>query len=157
MGHYIANLRDIEFCLFDLFGREKVLGTSLYSEIDRETAMGMLEEVKRMCENDLADSFVEGDRVGTDFNKATGDVKLPESFKKSYKAYIDGEWWRVDAPVELGGMKIPPSIRWAIAEMVLGSNPAIHIYASGYAFAHVAYMLGTDVQKKMAKHMVDRH
>ena len=157
MGHYIANLRDIEFCLFDLFGREKVLGTSLYSEIDRETAMSMLEEVKRMCENDLADSFVEGDRVGTDFNKATGDVKLPESFKKSYKAYIDGEWWRVDAPVELGGMKIPPSVRWAIAEMVLGSNPAIHIYASGYAFAHVAYVLGTDVQKKMAKHMVDRH
>jgi alkylation response protein AidB-like acyl-CoA dehydrogenase len=41
--------------------------------------------------------------------------------------------------------------------MVLGSNPAIHIYASGYAFAHVAYVLGTDVQKKMAKHMVDRH
>ena len=157
MGHYIANLRDIEFCLFDLFGREKVLGTSLYSEIDRETAMGMLEEVKRMCENDLADSFVEGDRIGTDFNKATGDVKLPESFKKSYQAYVDGEWWRLDAPTELGGMKVPPSVRWAIAEMVLGSNPAIHIYASGYAFAHVAYMLGTDVQKKMAKHMVDRH
>ena len=157
MGHYIANLRDIEFCLYDLLGREKVLGTSLYSEIDRETAAGMLEEVKRMCENDLADSFVEGDRLGTDFNKATGDIKLPESFKKSYKAYIDGEWWRVDAPTELGGMKIPPSLRWAIAEMVLGSNPAIHIYASGYAFAHVAYMLGNDVQKTMAKHMVDRH
>ncbi len=157
MGHYIANLRDIEFCLYDLLGREKVLGTSLYSEIDRETAAGMLEEVKRMCENDLADSFVEGDRLGTEFNKATGDIKLPESFKKSYKAYIDGEWWRVDAPTELGGMKIPPSLRWAIAEMVLGSNPAIHIYASGYAFAHVAYMLGNDVQKTMAKHMVDRH
>jgi alkylation response protein AidB-like acyl-CoA dehydrogenase len=157
MGHYIANLRDIEFCLFDLFGRDKVLGTSLYSEVDRETAMGMLEEVKRMCENDLADSFVEGDRIGTDFNKATGDVKLPESFKKSYQAYVDGEWWRLDAPTELGGMKVPPSVRWAIAEMVLGSNPAIHIYASGYAFAQVAYVLGTDVQKKMAKHMVDRH
>ena len=157
MGHYIANLRDIEFCLFDLLGREKVLGTSLYSEIDRETAVGMLEEVKRMCENDLADSFVEGDRIGTDFNKATGEVKLPESFKKSYKAYVDGEWWRLDAPTELGGMKVPPSVRWAIAEMVLGSNPAIHIYASGYAFAHVAYVLGTDVQKTMAKHMVDKH
>ncbi len=157
MGHYIANLRDIEFCLFDLLGRDKVLGTSLYSEIDRETAVGMLEEVKRMCENDLADSFVEGDRIGTDFNKATGDVKLPESFKKSYKAYVDGEWWRLDAPVALGGMKVPASVRWAIAEMVLGSNPAIHIYASGYAFAHVAYMLGTEEQKHMAKLMVDRH
>jgi alkylation response protein AidB-like acyl-CoA dehydrogenase len=157
MSHYNANLRDIEFCLFDLLGREKVLGTSIYSELDRETAMGMLEEMKRLTENDLAASFVDGDRIGTDFNKATGDVKLPESFKKSYKAYVDGEWWRLDAPVELGGMKVPASVRWAIAEMVLGSNPAIHIYASGYAFAQVAYVLGTDVQKKMAKHMVDRH
>ena len=157
MSHYNANLRDIEFCLFDLSGREKVLGTSIYSELDRETAMGMLEEMKRLTENDLAASFVEGDRIGTDFNKATGDIKLPESFKKSYKAYVDGEWWRLDAPVELGGTKVPASIRWAIAEMVLGSNPSIHIYASGYAFAHVAFMLGTDVQKTMAKHMVDRH
>ena len=157
MSHYNANLRDIEFCLFDLLGREKVLGTSIYSELDRDTAMGMLEEMKRLTENDLAASFVDGDRIGTDFNKATGDVKLPESFKKSYKAYVDGEWWRLDAPVELGGMKVPASVRWAIAEMVLGSNPAIHIYASGYAFAQVAYVLGTDVQKKMAKHMVDRH
>ena len=157
MSHYIANLRDIEFCLFDLLGREKVMGTDPYGEVDRDTAMGMLEEMKRLCENDLAASFVEGDRIGTDFNKATGEVKLPESFKKSYKAYVDGEWWRLDAPVDLGGMRVPPSIRWAIAEMVLGSNPAIHIYASGYAFAQVAYVLGTEEQKKIAKLMVDKH
>ncbi len=156
MSHYTANLRDIEFCLFDLLGRESILGTSLYKELDRDTAMGMLEEVKRMSENDLAASFVEGDRLGVDFNKATGDVKLPESFKKSYRAYMDGEWWRIDAPVELGGTAIPASLRWAIAEMVLGSNPSIHIYASGTSFAQVAYYLGTDEQKIMAKHMVDR-
>ena len=157
MSHYKANLRDIEFCLFDLLGRDKVMGVAPYGEVDRDTSMGMLEEVKRLCENDLAASFVEGDRVGAILNKETGNVTLPESFKKSYKAYVDGEWWRVDAPVDLGGMKIPPSVRWAIAEMVLGSNPAIHIYASGYAFAQVAYVLGTDEQKKIAKHMVDKH
>ena len=157
MSHYTANLRDIEFCLFDLLGRENVLGTSLYSEIDRETASGMLEEIKRLTENDLAASFVEGDRVGTIFDKATGEVKLPEGFKKSYQSFVDQGWWSLDAPVELGGTKIPPSVRWAIAEMVLGSNPAIHIYASGYAFAQVAYTLGNDAQKKMAGHMVNRH
>jgi alkylation response protein AidB-like acyl-CoA dehydrogenase len=157
MGHYKANLRDIEFCLFDLLGAEKILGTSIFSELDRDTSMGMLEEMKRLTENDLAASFVEGDRKGTEFNKASGDVKLPESFKKSYKSYIDGEWWRIDTPVPLGGTKIPASVRWAIAEMVLGSNPAIHIYASGYAFAHVAFMLGTEEQKHFAKLMVDRH
>jgi len=157
MSHYIANLRDIEFCLFDLLGRDAVMGTSLYSDVDRDTAMGMLEEMKRLCENDLAESFIEGDRLGTQFNKATGDVTVPASFKKSYEAYVNGEWWRLDAPVDLGGMKIPPSIRWAIAEMVLGSNPAIHIYASGYAFAQVAYVLGTPEQKKIAKLMIDHH
>jgi|UniRef100_UPI00404B10F9 alkylation response protein AidB-like acyl-CoA dehydrogenase len=157
MSHYKANLRDIEFCLFDLLGAEKILGTSIFSELDRDTTMGMLDEMKRLTENDLAASFVDGDRIGTDFNKATGDVKLPESFKKSYKAYVDGEWWRIDAPVPLGGTKIPASVRWAIAEMVLGSNPSIHIYASGYAFAHVAFMLGTEEQKHFAKLMVDRH
>ena len=157
MSHYIANLRDIEFCLFDLLGREKVMGIAPYGDVDRDTSVGMLEEMKRLCENDLAESFVEGDRVGTVFNKETGNVTLPESFKKSYKAYVDGEWWRLDAPVELGGMKVPPSIRWAMAEMVLGSNPAIHIYASGYAFAQVAYVLGTEKQKKIAKHMVEKH
>jgi alkylation response protein AidB-like acyl-CoA dehydrogenase len=157
MSHYIANLRDIEFCLFDLLGREKVMGIAPYGDVDRDTSVGMLEEMKRLCENDLAESFVEGDRVGTVFNKETGNVTLPESFKKSYKAYVDGEWWRLDAPVDLGGMKVPPSVRWAMAEMVLGSNPAIHIYASGYAFAQVAYVLGTEKQKKIAKHMVEKH
>ena len=156
MGHYVANLRDIEFCLFDLLGRESILGKSIYADLDRATVMGMLEEVKRLCENDLAASFIEGDRKGTDFNKATGDVKLPESFKKSYKAYVDGGWGLIDSPAELGGTLIPPSVRWAVAEMVLGSNPAVHIYASGFAFAHVAYVLGTDHQKKLAKHMVEK-
>jgi len=155
MSHYIANLRDIEFCLFDLLKRDEILGNSIFKDIDRETAMGMLEEIKRLAENDLADSFVESDRLGAQFNKETGDVKLPESFKKSYRTFMDNEWWRIDAPVEIGGTLIPASLRWAIAEMVLGSNPSIHIYASGTAFAHVAYVLGNDEQKKLAKIMVD--
>jgi alkylation response protein AidB-like acyl-CoA dehydrogenase len=155
MGHYTANLRDIEFCLFDLLARDQILGSSIYKDLDRETAMGMLEEIKRLAENDLAASFVDGDRIGTIFDKSTGDVKLPESFKKSYRTFMDNEWWRIDAPEEIGGTLIPQSLRWAIAEMVLGSNPAIHIYASGTAFAHVAYMFGTPEQKRMAQIMVD--
>jgi alkylation response protein AidB-like acyl-CoA dehydrogenase len=156
MSHYIANLRDIEFTLFDLLKRDEILEKGPFAEVDHATAIGMLVEVKRLSEVDLAASFVDGDRLGVEFNPATGDAKLPESFKKSYRAYMDGEWWRIDAPAELGGTVIPPSIRWAIAEMVLGSNPSIHIYASGTAFAHVAYMLGTERDKNIAKLMLER-
>ena len=52
MGHYTANLRDIEFALFDLLGREKILGTGPFADIDRDTTMGMLEELKRLAENE---------------------------------------------------------------------------------------------------------
>jgi len=92
MDHYIANLRDIEFCLFELLERDSILGKSLYVDLDRETAMGMSEKVKRLSKNDLTASFIACDRVSTDLNKKTVDEKLPESFKKSCKAYVDGDW-----------------------------------------------------------------
>ncbi|HUW77822.1 MAG TPA: acyl-CoA dehydrogenase [Candidatus Nanopelagicaceae bacterium] len=157
MGHYIANLRDIEFLLFDLLERDKVLGVAPFDEYDQDTAVGMLEEMKRLAENELADSFVEGDRQGVSFDPTTGDAKLPEIFHKSYRAYMDGEWWRMDAPAELGGIVIPPTLRWAIGEMVLGSNPGVHLYSSGSSFANVIYSLGTEEQKLFAKQMLDNH
>jgi len=40
MGHYIANLRDIEFCLFDLLEREEILGKSIYKDLDRRDFNG---------------------------------------------------------------------------------------------------------------------
>ena len=154
MGHYIANLRDIQFCLFDLLGRDQILGKGIFSDIDKDTANGMLDEFKRLSENEIAASFVEADRLGVDFDPKTGEGKLPEVFKKSYNAYMDAEWWRIDAPVELGGTLIPRSLRWAMAEMILGANPALHIYV-GASFANVCYSLGTPEQKKIAKQMLD--
>ena len=60
------------------------------------------------------------------------------------------------AAAELGGQPTPPSLRWAAAEMVLGSNPAVHIYAAGPNFAHVLWRNGTDRDKKIAQHMIER-
>jgi alkylation response protein AidB-like acyl-CoA dehydrogenase len=42
-----------------------------------------------------------------------------------------------------------------MAEMILGANPALHIYVSA-SFAHVAYSLGTPEQQKIAKLMLDK-
>ena len=59
--------------------------------------------------------------------------------------------------MELGGTAVPPSLRWALAELVLGSNPAVHMFASGHAFAKVLYLLGTEDQKRLAEQMVEHH
>ena len=48
MSHYKTNLRDIEFNLFEVLGRDEVLGTGPFAEIDGETARSILAEVERM-------------------------------------------------------------------------------------------------------------
>jgi alkylation response protein AidB-like acyl-CoA dehydrogenase len=156
MGHYKSNLRDLEFNLFEVFNRQEILGSGPYSEVDQDTAREILHEVCRLAENELAESLLDSDRNPPVFDPATGSVTIPASFTKSYQAYLDAEWWRLDVPAELGGTVIPPSLRWAVAELVLGSNPAVHMYTAGFAFARVLYGMGTDDQKKMARHMVDR-
>ena len=156
MGHYKSNLRDLEFNLFEVFNRQEILGSGPYSEVDQDTAREILQQVCRLAENELAESLLDSDRNPPIFDPATNSVKIPESFTKSYKAYLDAEWWRLDIPAELGGTVIPPSLRWAVAELVLGSNPAVHMYSAGFAFSKVLYHLGTDDQKKMAHHLVDK-
>ncbi len=155
MGHYKSNLRDIEFNLFEVFGRQELLGSAPYEEVDADTARSILSEVERLASNELADSLLDSDRNPPVFDPATGTVTMPESFKKSFKAYMDAEWWRLDLPAELGGIVAPLSLKWAVAELVLGSNPAVHMYASGASFAHVVYRLGTEEQRKVAEQMVE--
>ena len=155
MGHYKSNLRDLEFNLFEVLDRQDVLGTGPYEDVDVDTARDMLREVGRLAENELADSLLDSDLHPPVFDPADGSVTLPESFKKSYAAYMDGGWGLLDIPGELGGTVIPPSLRWAIAELVLGSNPAVHMYSAGMAFAKVLYYLGTPEQKKLAALVAD--
>ena len=156
MGHYKSNLRDIEFNLFEVFGRQEVLGTGPYAEIDEDTARSILAEVERLATGVLADSLLDSDRNPPVFDPATHSVTMPESFKKSFKAYMDAEWWRLDLPEELGGTVAPPSLRWAVAELVLGSNPAVHMFSCGPSFGHVIFRLGTEEQQKVARQIVDR-
>jgi len=156
MGHYKSNVRDLEFNLFEVFKRQEILGSAPYPEVDGDTAREILQQVGRLAENELAASLLDSDRNPPVFDPATGSVKLPKSFIASYQAYLDAEWWRLDVPAELGGTVIPPSLRWAVAELVLGSNPAVHMYSAGFAFAKVVYKLGTDDQRKLAHHMVDK-
>ena len=156
MNHYIANLIDIKFCLFEMLKIDELFKEEIFNDLDLDTVTEMLNEIKRLSENELASSYTSSDKDKITLDKITGNVTLSDNFKKSYQAYIKGDWGKIDTPVELGGILIPPSVRWSIAEMVLGSNPAIHLYASGFAFAQVAYNLGNDYQKKLAKHMVDR-
>ncbi|HEY8455068.1 MAG TPA: acyl-CoA dehydrogenase [Actinopolymorphaceae bacterium] len=156
MGHYKSNLKDLEFTLFDVLGRDAILGQGPYADIDLDTARSIFAELDRLAREEVAASFQESDRNPAVYDPATKTVRLSESFKKSFQAWMDAEWWRLDIQPELGGQPCPPSLRWAASELVLGANPALFMYASGGRFATVIWRNGTPEQKKLAQHMVDR-
>ncbi len=156
MGHYRSNVRDLEFNLFEVLGRQQLLARPPYGDVDPDTAREMIHAVARLAENELAASLQDSDRQPPVFDPQTHQVRLPEAFKASYRAYLDAQWWRTDVPAELGGTVVPPSLRWALAELVLGANPAVHLYSAGFSFAKVLFELGTAQQRRLAAFMVER-
>ena len=156
MSHYKSNLRDLEFALFEVFERDKLLTDGTFGDVDADTARELLREASRLAENELAAGFADDDRNPPVFDSATSSVTMPESFKKEYRAYVESGFAALPVIPELGGTPMPPSIQWGVAEMVLGANPAAFMYSAGFGFAGILYKLGTEDQKKIAQHMVDR-
>lgn len=156
MGHYKSNLRDIEFNLFEVLGRDKLYGTGPFAEMDVETARTILSEVTKLAESELAASYADADRNPPVFDPETNTAPVPASFKKSYQAFMDSEYWRLGLPEEIGGTTSPRSLIWAYAELLLGANPAIWMYTSGPAFAGILFQEGNEAQKKIAEIAVDK-
>ncbi len=156
MGHYKSNLRDIEFNLFEVFGADRALGSGPFANFDVDSAKDVLKQVERLCSDDLAASYGDGDRTPPVFDKDTGSVTLPAAFTKSWQTYRDGGWDRLPIRAELGGIGAPPSVIWAVAELVLGANPAIFMYSSGPGFAQILHDNGTADQKRFAELAIER-
>jgi alkylation response protein AidB-like acyl-CoA dehydrogenase len=156
MGHYKSNLKDIEFNLFQVLKRQDLLGSDNFPEVDEETARGILAEVERLAAGPIAESFAEADRNPPVFDAATSSVRMPEAFKKSFQAFMDAEWFRLELPAELGGTRAPRSLHWAVAELILGANPAVWMYASGASMANALWRMGTPEQRRFALHAIER-
>jgi alkylation response protein AidB-like acyl-CoA dehydrogenase len=90
------------------------------------------------------------------FDPATGSVVLPEAFKRSYRAWMDAEYWRLALPPELGGQRAPATLNWAIGELVLGANAPVWMYACGPGFAATVHRNGGARDKRIAEHVVER-
>ncbi|MGV9305430.1 acyl-CoA dehydrogenase [Nonomuraea sp. NPDC004354] len=157
MGHYKSNVRDLEFNLFEVFGRREILGNGPFSEVDEDVARSILDEVNRLATGVLADSFEEGDRTPPVFDPAASTVTVPAGVKKSFKALMDGGWAHLDLPAELGGPGVPRSLAWSAAEMILGANPALYMYAAGPNFAYTLWKVGTPDQQRFAELAIENN
>ena len=155
MSHYTANLRDLEFNLFEFLDTKDRFGTGPFEQMDAETARGVLTEIRRLAEGPLAESFVDADRNPPVFDPATHSVALPESFKKSFRALDDGEWFRLDLPDELGGFGAPRAALGCLRDDPGRQPRRLHVRLGPHVRRDAA-PLGNADQKRLAELMIEK-
>ncbi|WP_435592245.1 acyl-CoA dehydrogenase [Nocardia sp. bgisy118] len=153
-SHYRSNLRDLEFNLFEVLGLDALLDDEAFGDLDTGTVRAMLAEMRRVAEGPLSASFAAADREPPVFDPDTHSVTLPESFKRSYRALREIGWEKIGVPAELGGTPVPRALYWALAEMIVGAQPAAFIYALGPSMAALFHH-GGDEQRRMVRAAVD--
>ncbi|ARG78572.1 acyl-CoA dehydrogenase [Mycobacterium kansasii] len=156
MGHYIANVRDLEFNLFEVLDVGAVLGTGRYSELDADTVRPILAEAARLAEGPVAETFAYADRTPPVFAPATHSISVPDELVKTVQAIKDAEWWRLGLAEEIGGMPAPAPLVWAVNEMIYCANPSASFYNLGPTLSQSLYVEGDEQQRQWAAMGVER-
>ncbi|NKY87078.1 acyl-CoA dehydrogenase [Nocardia veterana] len=152
MSHYKANLRDIEFNLFEVLGIGALLESGAYGDLDTETARGMLAEVLRLAEGPVAESFVDADRNPIGFDPVAHEVTVPDPLRKTVAAVNEAGWSGLGMPEEMGGVSAPSPLIWATQEMLVAANNSASFFNMGPLMHQVLFREGTEEQQRWAKH-----
>ena len=156
MSHYRSNLRDLQFNLFEVFDTADALGRGPFADHDLEGARDILAQVERLAVGPIAESYTESDRTPPVYDREARTVAMPDGFKRSYRAYMDSEFWRLEVPAELGGSPAPRALWWSLIELVQGAQAAVFMFGGGPAFAGLLYRFGTPKQQREAELMIER-
>jgi len=147
MESKISALKDAKFIIYDQLKVEELCQSERFQEYSRETFEMVINEAKKIAENDLAPVNNEGDKVGCIWQD--GEVKVPESFYKPYKKICEGGWINAREDQNLGGQQIPISVYFVCSEMFYAANLSLYGYAGlTHSAAKCLELHGTEKQKK---------
>jgi Acyl-CoA dehydrogenase N terminal len=102
MSHYKANVRDLEFNLFEVLDLGTLLDRGAYGDLDSDTAKAMLTEVAHFAQEVVAESFVEADRNPVRFIPAEHTITVPDALRKTVAAVHAAGWSALGIPEGIG-------------------------------------------------------
>ena len=124
----LIDSRDVRFTLFEMLEVDKLSRFDAFKDFDRSVYEDTLELAEKIAIEQFYPSNADGDKTGLLFDAKTSEVKVPESFKKGFNAYIDSGFHSLALSQEAGGMGLPASISMACAEYFNAGNTSLTMY-----------------------------
>ena len=146
----LVDSRDVRFILFEMLGLERLNSFEIFKDFDKAIYDDTLNLAEKIAIGLFYSSNADGDKTGLQFNPKTNEVKVPESFHKGFKAYVEAGFHSLSFPPEIGGMGMPSSISMAAAEYFNAGNTSLTMYCGAITgVAHIIALFGSEEVKKM--------
>ncbi|MCE1236500.1 MAG: acyl-CoA dehydrogenase C-terminal domain-containing protein [Hyphomicrobiales bacterium] len=135
MPSYQAPLRDMRFCLYDVFGGDELATLPGWEDFTRDLIDPVLDEAAKLCEEVLHPLNRSGDEEGCAWKE--GEVTTPKGFKEAYTLFKDGGWTSIACDPAYGGQGMPAAVNILVEEMICSSNLSFGMYPG---LSHGAYV-----------------
>ena len=149
---FVADLREIQFVLFEQFGMAELLSSKLYSKsFDESGARMVLSEAHKFASEVLGPLNSVGDQAGCKLEN--GKVETPPGFKEAWVKLFEAGLRTTSTSAEWGGMGAPKLLAASVEEFLCGANVAFNMYPGlAMGAAEVIEQFGTHEQKERYLH-----
>lgn len=121
MSEYVAPIDDIDFVLRHVVDINDLTGHEVYSFLDPDDLVGILEEAGRFFSEVVAPTNRVGDTQGSRRND-DGSVSTPDGIADAYQKLVDAGWNAIAHNPEFGGGGFPEVVGTAVQEMISSAN-----------------------------------
>jgi alkylation response protein AidB-like acyl-CoA dehydrogenase len=148
MAQVIADRRDVDFVLHEQLNVGALSKHDKFGEFNKKTVDLIISEARNLAIKEILPTLKEGDEQGCRLEN--GQVFVPESFKRAYDLFIEGEWLAMPEDPEYGGQGMPRTVALAAGDYFNGANYAFMMYPGlTHGAALLVEAFGTERQKKL--------
>jgi alkylation response protein AidB-like acyl-CoA dehydrogenase len=148
VNRYKADLREIEFVLFEQLKLQDLLGKPPFEQWGLDEVKMVLPEVYRFATEVSGPLNQIGDQEGCKL--VDGHVKTPSGFIQAWKLLSEAGWGVLSVGADHGGQGAPRTLGSLVNELISGSNTSFQMY-SGLTIgaAELIMSFGTDEQRHL--------
>ncbi len=149
MAQFISDRRDIDFLMHEVLDAASLSKKhDDFAEFNKKTIDLIISEARNLAVKEILPTQKEGDEQGCTLEN--GKVTTPESFKRLYDLFNEGEWLAMTEDPEWGGQGMPRTVASAAMEYFNGANYPFMMYPGlTHGAGKLVDEFGTDEQKRI--------